>query len=258
MILAIDIGNTNIVLGTIDKKTGEILFTARISTDRTYTADQYGVQFKNIIELYNTEIQDIKGCIISSVVPPVLNAVSGGVKRLIGIDSIIVGPGVKTGLNILMDNPAQLGSDLVVNAASAIERFKPPIIIIDMGTATTISVVDSRKNYIGGCIMPGVKVSLDAISKNAAQLPGISLSEPKKTIGKNTIECMRSGVVYGNAAMLDGMIERIEEEIGESGTVVATGGIAGLIMPYCKKKIIYDEDLLLRGLYIIYKKNASQ
>ena len=155
MILAIDIGNTNIVLGTIDKKTGEILFTARISTDRTYTADQYGFQFKNIIELYNMEIQNIKGCIISSVVPPVLNAVSGGVKRLIGIDSVIVGPGVKTGLNILMDNPAQLGSDLVVNAASAIERFKPPIIIIDMGTATTISVVDSRKNYIGGGVFWG-------------------------------------------------------------------------------------------------------
>ncbi len=257
MILAIDIGNTNIVLGTTDKKTGEILFIARISTDRTYTADQYGIQFKNIIELYSGSVKNINGCIISSVVPPVLNAVRGGVKLLIGVEPIIVGPGVKTGLNILMDNPAQLGSDLVVNAASAIERFKPPIIIIDMGTATTISVVDSKKNYIGGCIMPGIKVSLDAISKNAAQLPGISLSEPKRTIGKNTVECMRSGVIYGNAAMLDGMVERIENELGESGTVVATGGIAGLIVPYCKKKIIYDEDLLLRGLHIIYKKNVQ-
>jgi len=256
MILAIDIGNTNIVLGVIDNKTGDIFFTARISTDRTFTADQYGVQFKNIIELYNVDSDNIDGCIISSVVPPVLNAVSGGVKRLTGLDSIIVGPGVKTGLNILMDNPAQLGSDLVVNAVSALEKFKPPIIIVDMGTATTVSVVDSKKNYIGGCIMPGIRVSLDAISKNAAQLPGISLSEPKRTIGKNTVECMRSGVIYGNAAMIDGMIERIEEELGSKGTVIATGGIAELIMPYCKKKIIYDENLLLRGLYFIYKKNA--
>lgn len=256
MILAIDIGNTNIVLGIIEKSTGKILFTARTSTDRKYTADQYGVQFKNIIELYNVNTENIKGCIISSVVPPVLNAVSGGVKRLTGLDSIIVGPGVKTGLNILMDNPAQLGSDLVVNAASAIEKFKPPIIIIDMGTATTISVVDEKKNYIGGCIMPGIKVSLDAISKNAAQLPGISLSEPKRTIGKNTIECMRSGIIYGNAAMIDGMVERIEEELNVKGTVVATGGIAGLVIPYCKKKIIHDEELLLRGLYTIYKKNV--
>ena len=256
MILAIDIGNTNIVLGIINKETGEILFTARTSTDRTFSSDQYGVQFKNIIELYNYDVKNIDGCIISSVVPPVLNAVEGGVKRLTGLDSIIVGPGVKTGLNILMDNPAQVGSDLIVNAVSALEDFKQPIIIIDMGTATTISVVDDKKNYIGGCIMPGIKVSLDAISQRAAQLPGISLVNPKKTIGKNTIECMRSGVIYGNAAMVDGMIERIEEELGQKCTVIATGGISGLIIPYCKKDIIYDENLLLRGLYIIYKKNV--
>ncbi len=256
MILAIDIGNTNIVLGTVKNNTGEILFTARVATDRKFTADQYGVQFKNIIELYGFDVKDIDGCIISSVVPPVLNAVSTGVKKLTGRDAIIVGPGVKTGLNILMDNPSQLGSDLVVNAVSALERFKPPLIIIDMGTATTISVVDVKKNYIGGCIMPGIKVSLDAISQRAAQLPGINLVAPKKTIGKNTIECMRSGVIFGNASMIDGMIERIEEELEMKGTVIATGGIAGMIVPYCKKEIIYDENLLLRGLYIIYKKNV--
>lgn len=254
MILAVDIGNTNIVIGII-KDTGEILFTARISTDRTFTADQYGVQFKSIVGLYNFDIKDVGGCIISSVVPPVLNEVAEGIKILIGTEPIIVGPGVKTGLNILMDNPAQVGSDLIVNAVSALEKFKLPVIVIDMGTATTISVVDENRNYIGGCIMPGVKVSLDAISQRAAQLPGISLSNPKKAIGKNTIECMRSGVVYGNAAMIDGMVERIERELGQKGTVVATGGISGFIVPHCKKKIIYDENLLLRGLYIIYKKN---
>ena len=247
MILAIDIGNTNIVLGVIEKTEGKILFTARTATDRSFTADQYGIQFKNIIELYNFKAEEIDGCIISSVVPPVLNAVSSGVKKLTGIEPIIVGPGVKTGLNILMDNPAQLGSDLVVNAVSALEKFKPPVIIIDMGTATTISVVDEKRHYIGGCIMPGIRVSLDAISKSAAQLPGISLTAPKKAIGKNTVECMRSGVIYGNAAMIDGMVERIEEELEATGTVIATGGNSELIVSHCKKKIIYDENLLLRG-----------
>ncbi len=254
MILAVDIGNTNIVLGAIDEG-GEICFTARLSTDRTFTADQYGVQFKNVIRLYDFDVNYFDGCIISSVVPPVLNEAADGVRKLIGIEPLIVGQGVETGLSVLMDNPTALGSDLVVNAVSALERFSPPIIIIDMGTATTVSVVDSQKNYIGGCIMPGVKVSLDAISQRASQLPGISLSEPKAVIGKNTVDSMRSGVIYGNAAMLDGMIERIERELGQTTTVIATGGISGVIVPHCGKNIAYDENLLLRGLYIIYKKN---
>jgi len=255
MILAVDIGNTNIVLGAVDDD-GVIHFTARLSTDRTFTADQYGVQFKNIVQLYGFGADNFDGCIISSVVPPVLNEAADGVRKLIGIDPIIVGQGVETGLCVLMDNPAALGSDLVVNAVSALEKFSPPIIIIDMGTATTVSVIDSNKNYIGGCIMPGVKVSLDAISQRASQLPGISLSEPKAVIGKNTIDSMRSGVIYGNAAMLDGMIDRIERELGQTATVIATGGISGAIVPHCEKNIVYDENLLLRGLYTIYKKNV--
>lgn len=254
MILAVDIGNTNIVAGGIYDN-GKICFTARMSTDRTFTEDQYGILFKNVLELYGIDVKSINGCIISSVVPPVLNPVRAGIKKLAGIDAMIVSPGIKTGLNILMDNPAQVGSDLIVNAVAALDKFKPPIIIFDMGTATTISVVDKGGNYIGGCIMAGVKASLDAISQKAAQLPEISLISPKAAIGKNTVECMRSGAFYGTASMIDGMIEKIEAEICQKAVSVATGGIAKVIVPFCEKDIVFDEHLLLKGLYIIYRKN---
>lgn len=252
MILTIDIGNSNIVLGGITD--GNIDFIARTSTDRIKTIDQYGIQIKNILELYNVNINTITGSIISSVVPPVSNAVKGAVELVTGCTPMVVGPGIKTGLNILMDDPASVGADLIVNAVAALDMFKPPIIIVDMGTATTISVVDKNRNYIGGSIMPGVKTSLDALSAKAAQLPEISLENPKHIIGKNTVDCMRSGFVYGNAAMLDGYIERIEETVGKC-TFVITGGLSRFITPYCKKDIAYVEDLLLRGLYIIYNKN---
>lgn len=255
MLLAIDVGNTNIVLGCIEKD--EIIFTARMSTDRKQTADQYAIQLKNIIELHGVNPNAVNGSIISSVVPPVLNALKGAVRLSIGVEPMVVGPGVKTGLNILMDNPAQVGSDLIVNAVGAIKEYKAPILIFDMGTATTISVVDKDKNYIGGSILPGVKISLDTLSNATAQLPAISLDKPKRTIGKNTIECMRSGVIFGNAAMVDGMIERFEEELGETSTVIATGGISRFIIVNCKHDIIYDGDLLLKGLNILYKKNKS-
>ncbi|WP_250277639.1 type III pantothenate kinase [[Clostridium] colinum] len=253
MLLAIDIGNTNIVLGGIDKN--NIYFIARLYTEKKLSYDQYTIQIKNMLDIYNINIENIDDCIISSVVPPVLDAIVQAVKILIKKDPIIVGPGIKTGLNILMDNPAQLGSDLVVNSVACLNQFKPPLIIIDMGTATTISVIDKNKNYIGGCIIPGVKISLNALSGMTAQLPHISLDEPKKTIGTNTIDCMKSGIVLGSASMIDGMIERIEEDLGYKSTVVATGGIANHIIPFCKKEIIYDDDLLLKGLYNIYIKN---
>lgn len=253
MILTIDIGNTNIVFGCVSKE--KTHFVARTSTDKRKTSDQYGIQLKSILELYNIDINDIKGSIISSVVPPVLNAIRGAVLRVTGEMPLIVGPGVRNGINIIMDNPAQVGSDLIVGAVAALNEYKPPLIIIDMGTATTIATVDKNKNYIGGCIMPGIKISLNALSSFSAQLPDISLENPKKAIGKNTIDCMRSGIIYGNAAMLDGMIERIQEEIEMEATVIATGGIAKHIIPHCKKHIIYDGNLLLKGLFDIYNKN---
>lgn len=255
MLLALDVGNTNIVLGCI--KNDEIIFTARMSTDRKQTADQYAVLIKNILELYSVKMEDIDGSIISSVVPPVLNALKGAVRLCFGVEAMVVGPGVKTGINILMDNPAQVGCDLIVNAVGAIKEYKAPILIFDMGTATTISAIDKNKNYIGGSILPGVKISLDTLSSATAQLPAINLDKPKKTIGKNTIECMRSGVILGNAAMIDGMIERFEEELGEKATVIATGGISKFIVCHCKSEITYDKNLLLKGLNIIYKKNKN-
>ena len=164
---------------------------------------------------------------------------------------------MKTGLNIKIDNPAQLGADLVANAVAGVKYYPVPQIIIDMGTATTLSVVDDKKQYIGGMILPGPRISLDALTSRASQLSGISLEAPKHIIGKNTIECMKSGIVYSNAAAMDGMIERIEEEMGSKATVIATGGLAKSIVQHCKREIILDEELMLKGLYIIYEKNKQ-
>ena len=257
MLLAIDIGNTNIVVGAMDKQSGEIIFIARTSTDRVKTGDQYAIQIKNILELYNIRSADICGAVVSSVVPPVSNAIISAIKTVCSkdINTLLVGPGIKTGLNILMDNPGQVGSDLIVNAIAALKEYKPPLAIVDMGTATTISVIDKDGNYIGGQIIPGVMISLNALSSLAAQLPAISLDSPKKVIGKNTIDCMRSGLIYGNAAMLDGVIERIEEELGSEVTAILTGGVSVCIAPFCKKKIVHDENLLLKGLFHVYNKN---
>lgn len=170
---------------------------------------------------------------------------------------MIVGPGLKTGLNILMDNPAQVGSDLIVNAVAGLKHYGAPLIIIDMGTATTISVVDDKKNYIGGMILPGVKVSLDSLVNRTSQLPKISLEAPRKIIGKNTIDCMKSGIIMGQAASMDGMVERVWDELGYHAKAVATGGLAGCIVPYCRHEIIYDNELTLKGLGIIYRKNVE-
>lgn len=253
MILAIDIGNTNIVIGCIQNE--DILFVERLSTDSTKTVLEYAISFKNVLELYHLDAEDIQGCIISSVVPPVTNIVRDAAKKITGRDVIIIGPGVKTGLNILMDNPAQLGSDLVANAVAGIAEYKAPMILIDMGTATTISVVDKHQNYIGGMILPGIRVSSDSLTSRTSQLPRISVEAPKKLIGTNTISCMKSGLIYGNASCIDGMVQRINRELGEKATVVATGGLAECIIPHCMEEIIIDDALLLKGLNLIYQKN---
>lgn len=255
MILAIDIGNTNIVIGCIEGE--KVRFVERVSTDLSKTELEYVVEFKTLFDLYHIGIEDIKGSIISSVVPPLNNIVRSAMEKMLHIKPLLVGPGLKTGLNILMDNPGQVGADLIVNAVAGLHYYGAPLIIIDMGTATTISVVDEKKNYVGGMIMPGVKVSLESLVNRTSQLPRISLEAPKKIIGKNTIECMKSGIVIGQAAQMDGMIERIWEEIGTQAAVVATGGLAGCIVPHCKNKIICDNELTLKGLGIIYKKNVE-
>ena len=256
MILAIDIGNTNIVLGCIDGKS--ILKEARMATDTVKTSDQYCAELKSMLDLLEISVKKIEGVIISSVVPPVLNSFKTAIVKLTGIIPLVVGPGIKTGLNILLDNPALAGGDLIVGAVAALDQYKPPLLIIDMGTATTITAIDSNGSFLGGSIFPGVKISAEALSGKTAQLPAISLEAPQKAIGRNTIDCMRSGLMMGTAAMLDGMIERMEAELGASATVVATGGIARFIIPMCKREMIYDKDLILKGLRIIYENNKNK
>lgn len=253
MILAVDVGNSNIVFGGIENfKTA---FITRITTDTRKTEDEYAIVFKSLIEINGYSVDSFEGAIISSVVPQINNVLKLALDKIIHKTPMIVGPGIKTGLNIKIDNPAQLGSDIVVGAVAAAAQYPKPLIVIDMGTATTLCVIDKNCDYRGGIIYPGVKVSLESLTSRAAQLQGISLEAPKKVIGTNTTDSMRSGTVFGNAAMIDGLIDRMSDEIDGNVTVVATGGLSAKIIPYCKHKIILDDNLLLKGLQIIYNKN---
>lgn len=253
MILAVDIGNTNIVVGCIDGE--KICFVERLSTVSTRTELEYAISFKNILELHGIHTDELDGGIISSVVPPVTNIVKHSMEKILNHEVIVIGPGVKTGLNILMDDPRQVGSDRIVNAVAVVHEYPVPAAIIDMGTATTICIVDGKKNYIGGAIIPGVRIAADTLTARTAQLPNISIEPPARLIGKNTVDCMKSGVFYGNAALLDGMLDRMEEELGQKLTIVATGGLAKALIPHCKHDILLDDALLLKGLKIIYEKN---
>lgn len=253
MLLTIDIGNTNVTLGAYD---GSVLsFTAHLSTDSLKTDDQYAVEIKNLLSLYNLSTEDIEDAIISSVVPQVGKSISNAVSKLCHIVPLMLGPGVKTGLNIKIDNPAQLGADLVAGAVGALESYTMPCVIIDMGTASTISVLDKNGAFLGGIIAAGVRLTLKALAENTAQLTSIPIEAPKSVIGANTVECMQSGLVYGAASMLDGLLCKIEKELGETPTVVATGGLSKEIITHCSKNIIYNENLLLDGLHAIYEKN---
>ena len=256
MILAVDIGNSNIVIGGIHDDT--IVFEARLRTDATKTSDEYCVDIKMILDIYRVSRDTIEGSIVSSVVPQVLNSVKTALLKLTGKNCLVVGPGLKTGLNIRIENPAQTGADLVVGAVAALKLHKPPLILIDMGTATTMTVIDREARVLGGAIIPGVGISLEALANGTSQLPHISLDAPKKCISSDTVEAMRSGSVYGTAAMLDGMIERMEAELGEPAAVIATGGLSGCIIPYCRREITYDKNLLLNGLWALYQKNKRK
>ncbi|MBE6762253.1 MAG: type III pantothenate kinase [Ruminococcaceae bacterium] len=253
MILAIDIGNTNITLGGYSE--GEIKFISRLATDSRRTADQYAVELYDLMRLAGFSATDTEGSVIASVVPSVGTAIANAVKKLTDVEPIVLGPGVKTGVNIKIDNPAQLGADLAAGAAGAIDKYPMPCIIIDMGTATTLSVLDKNSALIGGVIAAGIGLTMNALTQNTALLSAIPIEAPKNTIGKNTVECMQSGLVLGTAAMIDGMVSRIENELGETCTVVATGGRASQIIPHCNTKMQLDDNLLLDGLIKIYYKN---
>lgn len=253
MILTVDVGNSNIVLGGVRGE--EIVFEARLRTDATKTSDEYCIDLKMILEVYKLDPEGIEGSIIASVVPQVLNSMQTAIRKLTGKAPLVVGPQLRTGLHIAIDNPAQTGADLVVGCVAALREHSAPMIIIDMGTATTMIVLDKDSAMIGGAIIPGVKISMDALTGRTALLPGLQLDQPKKAIGSNTIDCMRSGLMLGSACMIDGMIDRMEEELGYKTTVIATGGIAKFVLPMCRHEIIYDKDLLVKGLATLYREN---
>ena len=255
MLLAMDMGNTNITIGVFDGK--KLMFESRVATDRTKMEDQYAVEFLDILRLYNVDARDFEGAVISSVVPPMESAIRRAVKKITGKSPMMVGPGTKTGVNIRIDNPAQLGPDLLVGAVAAVAKYGAPCIIWDLGTATTVSVVDKEARFLGGAIMPGVGSSLDSLISHTSLLQRISIEAPEHVIGPNTIACMQSGSVYGTAAMLEGMCDRIEEELGYPASIIATGGLGRVIVPHCRRQIFYDDDLLLEGLRIIYEKNKK-
>ena len=254
MILTIEIGNSTITLGGVEGS--DIRFECRINTDRVKTSDTYCIDLKTLFEIYGIDMASIEGVIISSVVPQVLNSVRTAIRKLLNTEPLVVGPGLKTGLDIRLENPGQMGADLVAADVAALSEHKPPLIIIDMGTATTMAVLDPNGAHLGGCVCPGVKISLEALTGNTSLLPGIQLDSPKQALGRNTADAMRSGIMFGTASMLDGMIDRFRAETGWDFTIVATGGLAKRIVPLCHNEIVYDRHLIIKGLARLYRVNA--
>ena len=253
MILTIDIGNTNIELGVVDEQ--GIVFQERISTDIDRTELEYAVLIKNALEVHGLTGDEITGSIMSSVVPPLVHIIKSAIKKLIGITPMVVGAGLKTGLDIKIDNPKTLGADIVVDSVAAKEIYGAPCIVIDMGTATTITVISKNGDYVGGVIVPGVRSSLEALVSDTSQLPRVSLFSPKHFICTNTIDCMKSGIINGQAALVDGMIDRFWQELGYRTNVVATGGLSRVIIPKCNHDITLNNDLMMVGLKLIYDRN---
>lgn len=255
MILTIDVGNTNVVLGCVED--GVVVSRSRLATNTSDLPNDYAMKMRQSFAFDSIDYHEFEGAILSSVVPQVNRAIRSAVRKLTGLECIIVGAGIKTGVNVKIDDPGTLAGDLITGTVGALSMYKPPIIIVDMGTATTIVAVDKDGAYIGGAIVPGVNLSFEALSQGTSLLPNISIEVPRKCIATNTVDSMKSGAVFGTAAMIDGMIDRMEEELGQSATVVATGGLSGGIIPYCKHEIKHEPDLLLKGLAILYHKNAK-
>lgn len=253
MILTADIGNTNITIGIF--KDNELVFISRLATQRHRTAEQYAIELDAIFKLEKIDGK-INGAVISSVVPELTSIFKFAIEKVTGCSALVVAAGIKNGLKIATDNPKELGADLVAGAVGAISQYELPCLVMDLGTATKISVIDEGGVFVGCTIAPGIGISLDALSMRTSQLPTIELSAPEHAIGTNTIECIRAGTVLGNAAMLDGMTDRLEKELGKKiKTLVATGGLSKEIVACCEKEIIYNKDLVLQGLLTIYRKN---
>ena len=252
MVLTIDIGNTNINLGLFQ---GDMLqMGVRLATERQKTEDQFAASFFQLFQMHNVEPKEIAGTIISSVVPEITSSVKHAIERLTAKKVLVLSPGVKTGLNILIDNPAQLGADLAAGAFGASAYYALPAFVVDLGTATKIYAID-EKGFRGCMIAPGVAISLKALTDTSSLLPTISLEPPKKACGTNSIESMQSGVILGTAATIDGLLDRFATELGAPKTILSTGGLSAFITPVCRHEITYDSDLVLKGLKKIYDKN---
>lgn len=255
MLLTLDVGNTNLTAGVFCGE--ELVCEFRMATDRTRTGDQYAVDLLAMMKINNLSPSDVHGAIIGSVVPGLDAALCQAVQKVVGKDPLMVGPGIKSGVNIRIDNPAQLGADLLVGGVAATHKYGYPCIVWDLGTATTVSVIDGHGAFRGGAIMAGVGTSLDALSSRASLLPHIRLEAPQKVIGTNSIDSMRSGTMFGTAAMIDGMCDRIEEELGISAKVIVTGGLGEEIAACCRRDLVYDARLLLDGLRLLYERNTK-
>lgn len=254
MILTIDVGNTNIMFGGFIGD--ELSFVARVATDDKKTEDEYASLMLGILDAHKVKKTSVKGAIISSVVPQLNSVLKKAVKFIYGVEPLLVGPGIKTGIGIQCDNPASVGSDLICSCVATHFLYESPALIVDMGTATKMTVVNEKGSFIGVSIIPGLKTGLRALAEGTAQLPQVSLEAPAHVIGKNTVDCMKSGVIFGHASMIDGMIDRICDEFGAVLPVYATGGLASVVIPHCKHEIKTDEYLVLKGLNLIFKKNS--
>ena len=254
MILAIDVGNSHIAIGMVEN--GEIKNIVRFHTDVRETATEHIIKLRQITDFYGLDPTGFEGSILSSVVPRVTEALKTALEKLTGKRAMVVGPGIKTGMNLRVDEPGSVAADLIVGGVAAAAYYGTPAIVVDMGTATTLTVVDKNNCFRGGAIVPGVKLSYNALSAGTSLLPDVSILPPKKVVGSNTVDCMRSGAVFGTAAMIDGMIARMEAELGYPCTVVATGSLASHVIPCCTRAgIIVDSELLLKGLWYLYQKN---
>lgn len=253
MILAVDIGNTNIVMGGYDQ--GELVFSTRLATEKQLEADQYALQLEGILRLYRKSPADVEDAVVSSVVPPITDTLCRALNTLCGVSPLVLSQKLRTGVTVDIENPAELGDDLLAGAIAARAAWPLPAVVLDLGTATKLTAVDASGAVRGVSILPGVLLSLNALVSGASQLGGLALCPPAHAIGRNTVESMQSGIVLGTASMLDGMLDRFEAELGEIKTVLATGGIAGMIVPHCKRKVELAPNLLLDGLYHVWKLN---
>ena len=255
MIFTVDIGNTHTGVGIY--KDDDLVISERISTDTEKTDTEYAMQLSYILESNGVDRSEITGAVMSSVVPPINHDFANAVKKVTGHKPLIVGPGTKTGMRINVDDPGSLGADMVAAAVGGIALYGAPLIIIDLGTATTYSYIDDNGDFYGCVIMPGVVTGMESLVNNTALLPGIDFRPPKNVVMKDTIGCLQSGIIYGEAARIDGMIKKIKREMDTDPPVVATGGLAKVILPYCDSDVILDNDLVIKGLKEIYAKNAK-